>query len=398
MSGDYTDVDLEVLTAREHVRRHPGIYIGELGVAGVHQLVWELVGLALDRFERNAGSPSLGVVLLPGGGCRVEDNGSGTSSDVETLGAILAHGGDWRPGRGRRGVLFRASRSLYGLSFVVVRHLSRRLEGELHRDGACWRFVLDGDNPVEPLHRVGPSDRTAVGMTFWPDPEIFPGPPPFDPDLLLSHLRELAARNPDGTFVFADRRGTPARTQTFHSPLGMADLVPHFAEGLRPLHPEVIRCQAEEADHRLDVAWQWTTPERIRGVNLANGRRTPDGGTHLAGFRTALVSALAEWARRRKIGPRKDWVDAWQVVQIGLVYALALDLPYARFGNTMASTLINPEAAGLVGPPVGAAMAAFLAADPDRADALCRHLVQFAHCGWDPKVGYYPLPKRTRRR
>jgi DNA gyrase subunit B len=377
-STEYSLDNIQVLRACEHVRRGPGMYVGDTGVSGLHHLLWELVNNCIDEHLAGFGNRVV-VELLEDGGCRVSDNGRGIPIDRcngigrSTLEILLTEVGAG-PGRTHNGPPT-VSGGLGSLGLMVVNALSCRLVAEVARDGRVWRQEHRRGRVQTALATLQQTDRTGTSITFWPDPEIFASRPTFEFDRIAYRLSELAGLHRGLALVLADRRIAPAHVEEFCHPNGLAGLLRHFYGESKPVHPTPFTVRVQRGWEVVEVAAQWTRDDHTDIRSYCNGLHTWLGGEHQTGFRRAVASALGGHLRRyqRRL-PGQDGIRAADREQ-GLLALVSVQLLEPVFLRATRTHLGNPEANALVYSVVRPALSAFLEEHPDEADAICRHIL-----------------------
>jgi DNA gyrase subunit B len=347
----YTAHDITVLKGLEPVRERPGMYIGSTGPSGLHHLVYEVVDNAVD--EALAGyADHIVVTLLADGGCRVEDNGRGIPVDehrdypgksaAEIVLTVLHAGGKF----GGEG--YKISGGLHGVGVSVVNALSTRVELEIHRDGAQWRMAfVNGGEPVAPLARVAPSDRTGTIVTFWPDAAIFEDTE-FRAQTLLERLREMAFLNRGLRIDFRDERADPPAEQTYKFDGGIVDFVRHLNATKEPLFSEVVFFADGTDTSEVDVALQWNTGYYEGIHSFANNIATTEGGMHEEGFRSALTAVVNRYARGKGFLKEKDENLSGEDIREGLTAIVSVKLRVPQFEGQTKTKLGNTEMRSLV--------------------------------------------------
>ena len=348
-SADYGAKDIQVLEGLDPVRKRPGMYIGSTGLAGLHHLIWEVVDNAVD--EAMAGyCDRIVVILLPDGGCRVEDNGRGIPVDpypsgphkgksaVEVVLTVLHAGGKF----GGEG--YKVSGGLHGVGVSVVNALSERLLVEIDRDGkrhrqefakggkAQGKLEITGDSPAR-------GRKTGSSVTFWPDPTVFLAEgTEFHARTVLERLQTMAFLNRGLEIVFRDERPTHEQEVTYQYKGGVVDFVRHLNAAKEALFSKVCHYEGEDEDGQtLDIAMQWNTGyhEGIHGY--ANGISTTEGGMHVEGFRSALTTVVNKYARARNLLKEKDENLQGEDIRAGLTSIVSVKLREPQFeGQTKA--------------------------------------------------------------
>jgi DNA gyrase/topoisomerase IV subunit B len=348
MATTYTAKDITVLEGLEPVRKRPGMYIGGVGSAGLHHLVWELVDNAVDE-AMNGHATEITVTLHKNGkSVSVMDNGRGVPVDkhpthkksaLELIFSTLHSGGKFDGGS------YKTAGGLHGVGASVVNALSTKLTATVKRDGAEWQMEFKRGKPTGPLAKLGSARGSGTKIFFEPDPTIFPRTD-FNPDTIRERL-EIASYLHRGVKVtFHDE--TNDKHDVFHHEQGLADYLARvLAERqLKPAHTPAFYFEKEN-ELRLETALQWTesTEEHLR--SYANGIPTASGGTHENGFRAALGKALRNYIDTHKLWPRGLALSA-EDIREGMVGILSVFVAEPQFQGQTKDRLNNPELQALV--------------------------------------------------
>ncbi|MEZ0493328.1 DNA topoisomerase (ATP-hydrolyzing) subunit B [Kineococcus sp. TBRC 1896] len=360
---------ITVLEGLEAVRKRPGMYIGSTGERGLHHLVYEIVDNSVD--EALAGyCDTVDVTLLADGGVRVVDNGRGIPVDVmpgegrpavEVVLTVLHAGGKFGGGG------YAVSGGLHGVGSSVVNALSTRLDVEVRRQGFAWRQSYENGVPLAPLEKGEETDATGTTITFWANDEIFETTD-YSYDTLRTNFQQRAFLNKGLTLNLTDERAhpedetaeseddAPARSAGYRYDDGLIDYVKHLNALKKndPLHETVISLEAEDKDKGIavEIAMQWTTAYSEAVFTYANNINTSEGGTHEAGFRTALTNLVIDYARTAKpaILKENESLDGSDIRE-GLTAVISVKLSEPQFegqtktklGNTLARTFVQAQ-------------------------------------------------------
>ena len=340
----YDGSQIQVLEGLEPVRKRPGMYIGSTGYDGVHHLIKEIADNSID--EAIAGhATKVEVVLLADGGVQVTDDGRGIPVDkhpktglstLETVLTVLHAGGKFGGGG------YKVSSGLHGVGSSVVNALSTKMIAEVVRDGQLYRVVFATGGIAEPLKKVGKTDRpTGTRITFYPDPTIFKETVDFDYKWVVSYLRHQAYLTKGvHTSVVDDRTG---ERQAFYFEGGIQSYVKHLNIGKDVLSSDVFYVEKQVEDCMVEIAVQYndTYIETVRP--FANNVLTPDGGTHLVGFRSALTRVINDYARKNGLLKEKEDNLTGDDIREGLTAIILVKLPDPQFEGQTKNKLGNPE-------------------------------------------------------
>ena len=385
--SDYGADQISILEGLEAVRKRPGMYIGDTGIAGLHHLVWEAVDNSID--ECMAGrATTVSVRVNADGSITVSDDGSGIPVDpkkhdnpaydgkpaVELVMTILHAGGKF----GGDGSAYKVSGGLHGVGISCVNALSEWLECTVRRDGKVHQIRFERGLTAEPLHVVGDiteGNPTGTTVTFKPDSEIFPETE-FVHDTLEHRLRELAYLNPGAKIRFTDERvGADGEIRSYEHcyERGIVEYVEHINSAKSSLH-DVVGLSGEEANAGLavDIAMQFTDSYNELLMSFANNIRTVDGGTHLSGMKTAVTRALNNYAKQANLIKEKDPQPTGDDWREGLTAIVSVKLPEPQFEGQTKGKLRNTEVEGFVSSIVGDKLKAWLEEHPAEAKKLCQ--------------------------
>jgi DNA gyrase subunit B len=388
-SSDYGADQISILEGLEAVRKRPGMYIGDTGLAGLHHLVWEAVDNSID--ECMAGRATTVVVRVNAdGSVSVADDGSGIPVDpkthdnpayhgkpaVELVMTLLHAGGKF----GGDTSAYKVSGGLHGVGISCVNALSEWLEVEVRRGGKIHKIRFERGLTSEPLHVTGevPADaigKTGTTVTFKPDPQIFPDTE-FNHDSLEHRLRELAYLNPGARIRFVDERvgaDGAVRDHTFLYNRGIVEYVEHINSAKTSLHDVVaLTGEANAQGLAVDIAMQFTDSYSELLLSFANNIRTVDGGTHLSGLKTALTRALNNYARKAGLIKEKDPQPSGDDWREGLTAIVSVKLPEPQFEGQTKGKLRNTEVEGFVASIVSERLSDWLEEHPAEAKKLCQ--------------------------
>ena len=340
----YDGSQIQVLEGLEPVRKRPGMYIGSTGYDGVHHLIKEIADNSID--EAIAGHATrVEVVLLADGGVQVTDDGRGIPVDkhpktglstLETVLTVLHAGGKFGGGG------YKVSSGLHGVGSSVVNALSTKMIAEVVRNGQLYRVVFATGGIAEPLKKVGKTDRpTGTRITFYPDPTIFKETVDFDYKWVVSYLRHQAYLTKGvHTAVVDDRTG---ERQAFYFEGGIQSYVKHLNIGKDVLSSDVFYVEKQVEDCMVEIAVQYNDTYIETVKPFANNVLTPDGGTHLVGFRSALTRVINDYARKNGLLKEKEDNLTGDDIREGLTAIILVKLPDPQFEGQTKNKLGNPE-------------------------------------------------------
>lgn len=374
--NEYNASHIQVLNAREGIRRRPGMYIGSTSERGLNQMVFEVVTYAVD--EHLAGhADTIDVTITTDGGVRVADNGRGLPVEVEKSTGISA------VERELTELSFRSKShngygvcgGINGLGLCVVNALSSRLTVEVHRDGHRWTQEYQEGTPLTTLTRHEESSGHGTTVAFQPDTGIFETTR-YSFATLSQRLRELAFLNGGLAISLTDER--PERPVRYHHTDGLRAYVAHLNPYPPSLvHSPAIAFESENEDETIfvQVAMQWNTWSTGGFHSFANSTRTHEGGTHEQGFRTALTDIVNDYARRQQHLSANDEDITTEAIYEGLTAVISVKLTHPVFEGATGTRLSNPEVGTYVQEVVRGHLTDWLDHHPDEAAAIIRHIL-----------------------
>jgi DNA gyrase subunit B len=345
--SDYSADQIQVLEGLEPVRKRPGMYIGGTGIEGLHHLVWEIVDNGIDEALAGFANEVL-VTLLADGGVRVFDNGRGIPTDihpktgkstVETVLTVLHAGGKFGGGG------YKVSGGLHGVGSSVVNALSSRLTVKIYRDGKVFYQEYTKGVPDADLKVVGKSKLTGTEITFYPDETIFETIT-FNYDTILDRLRHQAYLTKGVRTSLADEKSS--KRYGFYFESGIQAYVKHLNHGKEVVDDDLFYVDKQVNDVQVEIAAQYTDGYTETIKQFANNVITPDGGTHLTGFRTALTRVINDYARKQGLLKEKEENLSGEDCREGLTAVILVKLPDPQFEGQTKNKLGNPEVRGYV--------------------------------------------------
>ena len=371
---EYGADQIQILEGLEAVRKRPGMYIGSTSERGLHHLVYEIVDNAVD--EALAGFCSHIIVSInEDGTVTVEDDGRGIPVGINSKAGIPAvevvftvlHAGGKFGGGG-----YKVSGGLHGVGASVVNALSNWLEVEIYRDGKVYKQRYERGKTMYPLKEVGTCDENHTGtkVTFSPDETIFETTT-FDFNTLKVRLRETAFLTKNLRITLQDKREDPINERIFHYEGGIKEFVTYLNKGNQELYPDVIYCEGEKDGVYVEVAMQHNDSYNDSSYSFVNNIITPEGGTHLAGFRSALTKTFNTYARDAKILKENESAFSGEDIREGLTAIISIKIEEPQFEGQTKQKLGNSEARGAVDSIVSEQLTYFLEQNPQVAKAIC---------------------------
>ena len=374
MSTEYGADQIQILEGLEAVRKRPGMYIGSTSVRGLHHLVYEIVDNSVD--EALAGyCTHIIVTINKDNSITVEDDGRGIPVGinhkagipaVEVVFTVLHAGGKFGGGG------YKVSGGLHGVGASVVNALSNWLEVQIFHDGKIYKQRYERGHTMYPLKEVGKCDinKTGTTVTFSPDGSIFEETV-YDFDTLKQRLRETAFLTKNLRITLRDDREEPVKERVFHYEGGIKEFVTYLNKSKEALYPEVIYCEGEKNGVLVEVAMQHNDAYNEATYSFVNNIITPEGGTHLAGFRNALTKTFNEYARANKILKDSELALSGDDIREGLTAIVSIKIEEPQFEGQTKQKLGNSEARGAVDSVVSEQLTYFLEQNPQVAKTTC---------------------------
>lgn len=370
---EYKASAIKILEGLEAVRKRPAMYIGSTNAAGLHHLVYEVVDNSVD--EALAGHcDTVKVSLNADGSCSVEDNGRGIPTDIHPSEGISAaevvltklHAGGKFDKES-----YRYSGGLHGVGISVVNALSKRLEMTIFQDGKIHYQVFEKGIPQERLKVIGNTEKRGTLIRFWPDPEIFQETTTFSFDTLSARMRELAFLNRGLRITITDEANNKSNDFIFEG--GIVSFVEIINAKKEPLFPEVIHFREDDNVNVLEMAMQYNDGYGEQLFSFVNNINTVEGGSHVAGFKSALTKICNKKALELNI-VKKDEGFSSEDVREGLVCVISLKVPEPQFEGQTKTKLGNSDIKGIVDSWTFAYLETFFEENP----AIARKILQKA--------------------
>lgn len=383
VDSGYSAKNITVLEGLEAVRRRPGMYIGSTGPVGLHHLIWEVVDNSID--EAMAGhATQISVSLLPDHYVEVKDNGRGIPVDIhpqkgvsalEVVLTVLHAGGKFGDGG------YKISGGLHGVGVSVVNALSTNLKAEVHLDGKIWVQEYAKGNPLKKVKEIGPCKDRGTTITFRPDDSIFESID-FDWKTIVDHLRQHTYLTKGVHLIIRDLRSPeerakdknalpePQTTYQFYFEGGVASYVRYLNHTKEIKHDTIFYIEKDYEGVGLEIALQYSDDYAEALYAFTNNIYNPDGGTHVAGFRTALTRSLNTYARNKNILKEKDGNLTGDDVREGLTAVISIKIREPQFEGQTKAKLGNTEAKTAVETVMNEAFLIYLEEHPKDAEAI----------------------------
>jgi DNA gyrase subunit B len=344
---DYTADQIQVLEGLEPVRKRPGMYIGSTGIDGLHHMIKEVADNGID--EAIAGhATTVAVTMLKDGGISVKDDGRGIPvgkhpktgvSTLETVLTVLHAGGKFDGGG------YKVSSGLHGVGVSVVNALSSRLVAEVYLDGKSYRQEFKQGAPVSAIEEVGKTTEKGTRITFWPDTSIM-ADQPFEYGWVLDYLRHQAYLTKGVRTTVHDERTD--KQYAFYFEGGIKSYVKHLNLGKDVVDEDVFYVDKVIDDTQIEIAVQYSEAYTENVKAFANNVLTPDGGSHMTGFRSALTRIINDYARKNGLLKEKEDALSGEDTREGLTAVILVKIPDPQFEGQTKNKLGNPETRGQV--------------------------------------------------
>lgn len=373
-SGDYGADQIQILEGLEAVRKRPGMYIGSTSERGLHHLVYEIVDNAVD--EALAGyCDSIVVSINADGSVTVADDGRGIPVDVqkkagksalEVVFTILHAGGKFGGGG------YKVSGGLHGVGASVVNALSEWLEVRVCKNGKVYHqsYARGAVQKAVEMIDTCPEEIHGTTVTFMPDKEIFETVE-FNYDTLKTRLRETAFLTRNLKIVLRDLRGEEVREHTFHYEGGIREFVQYLNKGQEALYPQVFYCEGIRDNVFVEVAMQHNDGYKENLYSFVNNINTPEGGTHLTGFKNALTKTFNDYAREKKLLKDSEPNLSGEDIREGLTAVISVKVEEPQFEGQTKQKLGNSEAQAAVQNVLAEQLLYFLEQNPTVARVMC---------------------------
>ena len=378
LDSQYDETQIQVLEGLEAVRKRPGMYIGSTDARGLHHLVYEIVDNSID--EALAGYCSeISVTLHKDGSVSVKDNGRGFPVGihpkmgrpaVEVCLTVLHAGGKFGGGG------YKVSGGLHGVGASVVNALSSHMRVNVYQDGKIYQQEYQRGKILYDLKVVGETDRTGTTVQFWPDVKSGENPEglfetgDIQFDVIKTRMREMAFLNKGVKIILRDERPEEAKERVFHYEGGIREFVKYLNKNKEVLFPEPIYVEGVKDTTTVEVALQYNDSYSENIYTFANNIHTPEGGTHMVGFSSALTRAINDYGRKYKILKDADANLKGEDVRESLAAIVSVKLVEPQFEGQTKSKLGNSEVRGIVDSLVSERLSTYLEENPSVARAI----------------------------
>lgn len=380
-NANYGADNIQALEGMEHVRMRPSMYIGDVGVRGLHHLVYEVVDNSID--EAMAGyCDTIDVVINEDNSISVKDNGRGIPVDIhkkegvsalEVVMTKIGAGGKFDKDS------YKVSGGLHGVGVSCVNALSEHLKATVYRDGKVWEQEYERGKTLYPVKTVGETSDRGTMVTFKPDVQIFKQTLEYNYDTLASRLRELAYLNKGIKISLTDRRETDEKgefaTEEFYSEEGLKEFI-RFLDGNRePIIAEVISMEGEKNDIPVEVAMIYNNSYNENLHSYVNNINTHEGGTHLSGFRAGLTRTLKKYADSSGMLDKLKFEISGDDFREGLTAIVSVKVAEPQFEGQTKTKLGNREVTAAVSQAVSEMLENYLEEHPNDAKTIVQKVI-----------------------
>ncbi len=379
--NNYSADSIQALEGIEHVRMRPSMYIGDVGVRGLHHLVYEVVDNSID--EAMAGyCDTIDVAINEDNSVTVRDNGRGIPvgmhkkegvSALEVVMTKIGAGGKFDKDS------YKVSGGLHGVGVSCVNALSNDLKAIVYREGKIWEQEYKRGKAQYPVKTIGDSDKTGTEVTFWPDNTIFTQTTEYNYETLASRMRELAFLNKGITISITDKRNKDKEgnyiSETFQSEEGLKEFVRFLDETREPLIQQVVHFEGEKNDIPVEVALLYNTSYSENIHSYVNNINTHEGGTHLSGFRRGLTHTLKKYADNSGMLDKLKFEISGDDFREGLTAIISVKVAEPQFEGQTKTKLGNREVSASVSQAVSDMLTDYLEEHPDDAKIIVQKVI-----------------------
>ena len=379
--GNYGADSIQALEGMEHVRMRPSMYIGDVGVRGLHHLVYEVVDNSIDE-AMGGYCDAIDVIINEDNSISVKDNGRGIPVDIhkkegvsalEVVMTKIGAGGKFDKDS------YKVSGGLHGVGVSVVNALSKNLKAEVHRNGNVYEQEYEFGKTMYPVKQTGTSEFRGTIVTFYPDPEIFKQTIEYNYETLSNRLRELSFLNKGIIISITDKREKDEKgefvTETFQSTEGLKEFIRFLDDTREPIIGDVISMEGEKKDIPVEVAMIYNTSYSENLHSYVNNINTHEGGTHLSGFRRGLTNTLKKYADSSGMLDKLKFDIAGDDFREGLTAIISVKVAEPQFEGQTKTKLGNREVTSAVSQAVSEMLENYLEENPNDAKTIVQKVI-----------------------
>ena len=400
-NNNYSADSIQALEGMEHVRMRPSMYIGDIGVRGLHHLVYEVVDNSID--EAMAGHcDTISVTINEDGSVTVEDNGRGIPVDMhkkegvsalEVVMTKIGAGGKFDKDS------YKVSGGLHGVGVSVVNALSRHLRATVFRDGKVYEQEYERGKAISPVKQIGESERRGTTVTFYPDEKIFTQTTEFSYDTLTARMRELSFLNKGLRITFTDKRELDKDGEfvheVFYSEEGLKEYIRYLDGNREPIISHVISMDNDKGEVPVEVALIYNTSYTENIFSYVNNINTHEGGTHLQGFRSGLTRTLKKYADSSGLLDKLKFEIAGDDFREGLTAIISVKVQEPQFEGQTKTKLGNREVVSPVSQAVGEMLENYLEENPNDAKIIIQKVILAAQARHAAKKAREMVQRKT---
>ncbi len=399
--SNYSADSIQALEGMEHVRMRPSMYIGDVGVRGLHHLVYEVVDNSIDE-AMGGYCDTISVTINEDNSVTVEDNGRGIPVDIhkkegvsalEVVMTKIGAGGKFDKDS------YKVSGGLHGVGVSVVNALSNHMKSTVFREGKIYEQEYERGKALYPVKQIGETEKRGTRQTFYPDDTIFTQTTEFSYDTLSARMRELSFLNKGITITFTDRREKDEKgefiSEVFHSDEGLKEYI-RFLDGNRePIISHVISMESEKGEVPVEVALIYNTSYSENIFSYVNNINTHEGGTHLQGFRTGLTRSLKKYADASGLLEKLKFEITGDDFREGLTAIISVKVSEPQFEGQTKTKLGNREVVSPVSQAVGDMIEAYLEENPNDARVIVQKVILAAQARHAAKKAREMVQRKT---
>ena len=397
----YSEDSIQALEGMEHVRMRPSMYIGDIGIRGLHHLVYEVVDNSIDE-ALGGYCDEISVVINEDNSITTKDNGRGIPvgihkkegvSALEVVMTKIGAGGKFDKDS------YKVSGGLHGVGVSCVNALSERLTATVYRDGKVWEQTYERGKALAPVKSIGDSKETGTLVTFRPDAQIFTQTREYNYDTLSLRMRELAYLNKGIKISITDRRETDDKgefkSETFLSEKGLIEFIHFLDESREAIIGDVISMEGEKNGVPVEVAMIYNTSYSENLHSYVNNINTNEGGTHLAGFRRGLTSTLKKYADSSGLLDKLKFEIAGDDFREGLTAIISVKVGEPQFEGQTKTKLGNREVTSAVSQAVSEMLENYLEENPNDAKIIVQKVILAAQARHAAKKAREMVQRKT---
>lgn len=398
---NYSADSIQALEGMEHVRMRPSMYIGDIGVRGLHHLVYEVVDNSIDE-AMGGHCDTIGVTINEDGSVTVEDNGRGIPVDMhkkegvsalEVVMTKIGAGGKFDKDS------YKVSGGLHGVGVSVVNALSRHMKSTVYRDGKIYEQEYERGKAIYPVKQVGETTKRGTMQTFYPDDTIFTQTVEFSYDTLSARMRELSFLNKGIRITFTDRREVDKDgnhlSEVFYSEEGLKEYIRYLDGNREPIISHVISMDHEKGEIPVEVALIYNTSYTENIFSYVNNINTHEGGTHLQGFRTGLTRSLKKYADASGMLEKLKFEISGDDFREGLTAIVSVKVSEPQFEGQTKTKLGNREVVSPVSQAVSEMVENYLEENPNDARIIVQKVILAAQARHAAKKAREMVQRKT---